>query len=94
MKATAVASKQEATRVMKEIDTAMTESIANSRQIHKITELTEEILGIAGTTNLLALNASSRLPEQEKRGRGFAVVAEEIRKLADSSESQPIISRR
>lgn len=58
MKVTAVESKQEATLVMKEIDTAMTESIANSRQIHKITELTEEILGIAGTTNLLALNAS------------------------------------
>ena len=82
MKVTAVESKQEATLVMKEIDTAMTESIANSRQIHKITELTEEILGIAGTTNLLALNASIGAGEA---GRGFAVVAEEIRKLADSS---------
>ena len=47
MKVTAVESKQEATLVMKEIDTTMTESIANSRQIHKIAELTEEILGIA-----------------------------------------------
>ena len=46
MKVTAVESKQEATLVMKEIDTTMTESIANSRQIHKIAELTEEILGI------------------------------------------------
>lgn len=85
MKVTAVESKQEAILVMKEIDTAMTESIANSRQIHKITELTEEILGIAGTTNLLALNASIEAARAGEAGRGFAVVAEEIRKLADSS---------
>lgn len=85
MKKVAVESKQEATRMIKEIDEAVNTSITNSQQIHNITKFTGDILGIAGTTNLLALNASIEAARAGEAGRGFAVVADEIRQLADSS---------
>lgn len=85
MKEVALASKKEATSMLSEINAAVNSSIESSQQIHKITKLTVDILGIAGTTNLLALNASIEAARAGEAGKGFAVVAEEIRNLADSS---------
>lgn len=52
-----------------------------------IGQIVELISGIADQTNLLALNAAIEAARAGDQGRGFAVVAEEVRKLAEQSQS-------
>jgi methyl-accepting chemotaxis protein len=68
----------------------LTKSIEKSNVVKNISMMADEILDIAGRTNLLALNAAIEAARAGEHGRGFAIVADEVRKLAEQSSSSVV----
>jgi len=81
----------QATEAMKAVRDSSAEASGAIRSLdaksEQIGEIVDTITGIAEQTNLLALNAAIEAARVGEQGRGFAVVAEEVRKLAEESQS-------
>lgn len=80
-----------ATQQMMVINNAVKQSAKTVQELgnnsEQIGEIVEVITAISRQTNLLALNAAIEAARAGEHGRGFAVVAEEVRKLAEQSQS-------
>ena len=81
----AISAKEHIESALDRIGQTVEEKIAGSKDVERISELTDQILEIADQTNLLALNASIESARAGESGRGFAVVAGQIGKLAEQS---------
>ncbi|MEK5036913.1 methyl-accepting chemotaxis protein [Sporosarcina sp. FSL K6-3457] len=76
---------------MQSIHTSVSESHETIQSLHESSKEVNEILsvisGIADQTNLLALNAAIEAARAGEHGKGFAVVAEEVRHLAEQTQT-------
>jgi methyl-accepting chemotaxis protein len=86
--AAAVRRASDAMRSVQQTSSEITETMQQLGSMsERIGGIVDTITGIAEQTNLLALNAAIEAARAGEQGRGFAVVAEEVRKLAEESQT-------
>ena len=85
MEQNARANMDETNAKVEQILSALNQAITDSQSVDQVNSLTDDIMNIAGQTNLLSLNASIEAARAGEAGKGFAVVAGEIGALAENS---------
>ena len=79
------------TDIAKEIADSIMESIGDLlSNVKDIQKFAQEIRDISSNTNVLAINASIEAARSGEAGRSFAVVAQEMKRLADDTQTSSV----
>lgn len=83
----ALNSKKNIEEIYNKCRTDLEQALNKVTVVKNISAMSESIMAISEQTNLLSLNASIEAARAGEHGKGFAVVANQVKKLAEQSQS-------